>query len=184
MPLTVPTLHDDLVRLRPPALDDAAAIADAVQDPDIPRFTMVPSPYTVDDAVTYIERSAASWHSGDAAPFVVVDAEDGRLLGSIGLHDLAEPVAHVGYWVAAPARRRGVATRALRLVARWALADLARTRLELFTFVENGRSQRVASHAGFTCEGIRTFVDHPTGRDELMVFSLSGVATPTTSPGR
>lgn len=176
MPLAVPTLHDDTVRLRPPEAGDAVAIAVAVQDPDIPRFTTVPSPYTVADALAYIEHSRASWSSGDAAPFVIVDAGHGTLLGSIGLHDLATTarVPHVGYWVAAPARGRGVATRALRLVAGWALEDLAVDRLELFTFVENERSQRVATHGGFTCEGIQAFVDHPTGRDELMVFSRSG----------
>jgi RimJ/RimL family protein N-acetyltransferase len=174
--LAVPTLHDDTVRLRPPEAGDAVAIAAAVQDPDIPRFTAVPSPYTVADALAYLEHSRASWRSGDAAPFVIVDAGPGTLLGSIGLHDLAtaDRSAHVGYWVAAPARGRGIATRALRLVARWALQDLAVGRLELYTFVENERSQRVAANAGFTCDGIQAFVDHPTGRDELMVFSRSG----------
>ena len=178
MPLTVPALRDDTIVLRPPAVGDAAAIAAAVQDPDIPRFTMVPSPYTVDDAAAFIEHCAARWHSGDAAPFVIIDAENGTLLGSIGLHDLGLAVgpAHLGYWVAAEARGRGVATRAVRLVARWALADLGLPRVEVFVFVENDRSQRVAARAGFTREGIRAFVGHPTGRDELVVFSLAGVA--------
>jgi RimJ/RimL family protein N-acetyltransferase len=172
--LTVPALHDDAIVLRPPEAGDAAAIAAAVQDPDIPRFTMVPSPYTVDDAAAYIERSAAAWRSGAAAPFVIVDAATGTLLGSIGLHDLgvATGPAHVGYWVAAEARGRGVATRALRLVARWALEDLALDRLEVQVFVENERSQRVAARAGFTRDGIRAVVGHPTGRDELIGYSM------------
>jgi RimJ/RimL family protein N-acetyltransferase len=88
VPLTVPVLHDDTIVLRPPEAGDAAAIAAAVQDPDIPRFTMVPSPYTVDDAVAYLEGCAARWSSGDAAPFVITDGATGTLLGSIGLHDL------------------------------------------------------------------------------------------------
>jgi RimJ/RimL family protein N-acetyltransferase len=182
--LALPVLRDDTVVLRPPEAGDGAAIAAAVQDPDIPRFTMVPSPYTLDDAVAYIERSAALWSSGDAAPFVIIDAATGTLLGSIGLHDLraATTGPNVGYWVAAEARGRGVATRALRLVARWALEDLALARVEVYVFVENDRSQRVAAGAGFTREGIRTFVDHPTGRDELVVFSQTVARLPATSP--
>jgi len=184
MPLTVPALHDDTIVLRPPESGDAGPIAAAVQDPDIPRFTMVPSPYTTADAAAFIERSGASWHSGDAAPFVIADAATGTLLGSIGLHDLGldDRPAHVGYWVAAEARGRGVATRALRLVARWALEDLALARVEVYVYVENERSQRVASRAGFTREGIRAFVGHPTGRDELVVFSLR--ATPDAGAAR
>jgi len=185
VPLTVPVLHDDTIVLRPPEAGDAAAITAAVQDPDIPRFTMVPSPYTVDDALVYIEACAARWSSGNAAPFVIIDAATGTLLGSIGLHDLGAAATgpNVGYWVAAEARGRGVATRALRLIARWALEDLALARLEVYVFVENDRSQRVAARAGFTREGIRTFVDHPTGRDELVVFSqtVAGVPATTTS---
>jgi RimJ/RimL family protein N-acetyltransferase len=182
--LTVPVLHDDTIMLRPPEAGDAAAITAAVQDPDIPRFTMVPSPYTVDDAVAYLEGCAARWSSGDAAPFVITDGATGTLLGSIGLHDLGVAMTgpHVGYWVAAEARGRGVATRALRLIARWALEDLALARLEVYVFVENDRSQRVAASAGFTREGIRTFVDHPTRRRELVVFSRTAVAgLPATS---
>jgi hypothetical protein len=100
--LTVPVLHDDTIMLRPPEAGDAAAITAAVQDPDIPRFTMVPSPYTVDDAVAYLEGCAARWSSGDAAPFVITDGATGTLLGSIGLHDLGVAMTgpNVGYWVA------------------------------------------------------------------------------------
>jgi RimJ/RimL family protein N-acetyltransferase len=186
VPLTVPALHDDAIVLRPPEARDAAAITAAVQDPDIPRFTMVPSPYTIDDAAAFIERSGAWWHSGDAAPFVIVDATTGTLLGSVGVHDvgLESSSAHVGYWVAVEARGRGVATRALGLVARWALEDLGLPRVEAYVFVESERSQRVAARAGFTREGIRAFVGHPTGRDELVVFSMGGVASldATTRP--
>jgi RimJ/RimL family protein N-acetyltransferase len=178
VPLTVPALHDDMIVLRPPQAGDAAAITAAVQDPDIPRFTMVPSPYTVDDAAAFIERSAGLWDLGDAAPFVIAGATTGTLLGSVGVHDLGleSRPAHVGYWIAAAARGRGVATRALRLVARWVLEDLGQPRVEVHVFVENERSQRVASRAGFTREGIRAFAGHPTGRDELVVFSMSGIA--------
>lgn len=175
MPLTVPTLADDAIVLRPPEPGDAEAIATAVQDPDIPRFTLVPSPYTVDDAIEFVERATAQWSAAESAPFVIVDAATGTLLGAIGLHDVAARAGppHVGYWVAAPARGRGVATRALRLVAGWALETLGFCRVDVYVFVENERSKRVATRAGFTGEGIHAFVDHPSGRAELAVFSMA-----------
>jgi hypothetical protein len=49
--LSVPAPHDEPVRLGPPLPGDVDAITAAVQDPDIPAFTMVPTPYTVEDAI-------------------------------------------------------------------------------------------------------------------------------------
>jgi RimJ/RimL family protein N-acetyltransferase len=182
MALTVPTLGDDAIVLRPPEPGDAAAITAAVQDPDIPRFTMIPSPYSVDDAAAFIDRSAELWRTGAGAPFVIVDGATGTLLGGIGLHELDVDTtpAHVGYWVAAGARGRGIATRALRLVTRWALDDLRLPRLELSTFVDNDRSQRVAVRAGFTRDGARTVPGHPSGQHQLVVFSLEPATTDVT----
>jgi RimJ/RimL family protein N-acetyltransferase len=184
MRLTVPALRDDTIVLRPPDPRDAAAITAAVQDPEIPRFTMVPSPYSIDDAAGFIVRATAWWRSGDAAPFVIVAAETGTLLGAIGLHDIGRDTgpAHIGYWVDAAARGRGVATRALRLVARWALDELALPRVDVHVFVENERSQRVATRAGFTPEGVRSFAGHPTGRAKLVVFSMERSPGATAVP--
>ena len=60
---------------------------------------------------------------------------------------------HIGYWVTPPARGRGICTRALRLLARWALDELELQRLELITDPDNLASQRVAEKVGFQREG-------------------------------
>jgi RimJ/RimL family protein N-acetyltransferase len=85
-----------------------------------------------------------------------VEAPDGGLLGSIGLRVIepADAVAEVGYWVRREARGAGVATRGLRLVARWALDDVGVERLQLRADVQNLASQRVAENAGFRREGV------------------------------
>ncbi len=150
MALTVPVLRDDVVQLRLPDERDVDAVVDACQDPDIPRFTRVPSPYGRQDAVEYVARTAESWRSGTAAGFVIADAVDDSLLGAISLMRLddSRTVGEVGYWVARDARRRGIATRAVRLVARWGVADLGLARIELMTRVDNLGSQRVAGRGG------------------------------------
>jgi len=82
----------------------------------------------------------------------IVDAADtARLLGSIALHpiDWRLGAADVGYWLAAPARGRGQATRAVRLVAGWAFDTLGLERLELRAQRGNHASQAVAARAGF-----------------------------------
>ena len=169
MAFTVPDLHDDRVALRPPTRADVPAITDAVQDPDIPRFTMVPSPYGEADAVAYVESAAQAWRDGSRCSFLVVGRVGDELLGSVGIHhlDREASTAEIGYWVAAPARGAGVATRGLRLAAGWALTDLGLARLEAHVFTDNPRSRRVAEAAGFVCRGrCATPVGHPSGPRE------------------
>jgi len=176
MVLPVPELHDELVALRPPAPGDIEAITAAVQDPEIPRFTMVPTPYTVVDAVAFVDKAVSSWRAGTDASFLVVDGRSGVLLGAIGLHqfDAAARQAHVGYWVDAAARGRGVATRALTLVAGWALGTLGLRRVQALVFTDNPWSQRVLEKVGFRREpGSPAAVEHPAGPRVAFVYALT-----------
>jgi len=125
----------------------------ACQDPEIPRFTRVPSPYGEEDARSFIGEVLA----GDAPGVqrAVVDADGGELLGSVGVWPAHErQVGEVGYWVAEPARGRGVATRAVELIAGLAFEELDMVRVHLLIEPENAPSTRVAEKAGFTREGL------------------------------
>jgi RimJ/RimL family protein N-acetyltransferase len=150
MQLTVPRLDDGVVALRPPSAADVDAITEACQDPEIPRWTRVPSPYTRAHAVDFVDRSVRTWDQGSDAPFVIVDAESGALLGAIGVHRFGgeDDGPEVGYWVERGARGRGIATRALRLVSDWACRDLG-VRLMLQADVRNAASRHVAEKARF-----------------------------------
>jgi len=150
MRLTAPRLDDGVVTLRPPSAADVDAITEACQDPEIPRWTRVPSPYTRAHAVDFVERSVRTWDRGSDAPFVIVDAESGALLGAIGVHRFGgeDDGPEVGYWVERGARGRGIATRALRLVSDWVCRDVG-VRLMLQADVRNTASRRVAENARF-----------------------------------
>ena len=191
MPLPVPDLHDDAVALRPPEPGDVAAITAAVQDPDISRFTMVPSPYGEADAVAYVTSSQAAWRNASRVSFVIVERGAGTLGGSVGFHqvDWEAQAAEIGYWVAAASRGAGVATRALRLAAAWALGDLGLRRLEALVFTDNPRSRRVAERAGFVNTGVaRARVEHRSVRRDAFVLVRAadgvGVDAVGDSPGR
>jgi hypothetical protein len=77
-----------------------------------------------------------------------VDRSTGELLGSIGVRYLGGGTGETGYWVKREARGRGVATRALVLLARWALTEKVLARFQLRADVENEASQRVAERPG------------------------------------
>ena len=148
-----PDLVGDRVLLRPWTQDDVDVVLAVCQDPDVARWTSVPSPYTRADAVGYVTEAApAAWAAGGAV-YAVVDHADGRVAGSIGVHRVVDGIAHVGYWTAASSRGRGLTSDALRTLTRWFLAERGAARVELVVEPGNAASIRVAEAAGFLAEG-------------------------------
>src|SRR5215207_5256411 len=88
--------------------------------------------------------------------FAIVDDETGDFLGGCAVFDIhpRHRFANIAYWVRASRRRCGVATEALRQVARFGTEAIALPRVEVLAAVENIASQRVAERAGARREGI------------------------------
>jgi len=159
--------------LRLPVEGDADQIARACADPEIARFIpFVPSPYTRDDALTWITKTVpATWENG-GADFVVADAATDEVLGAAGLKPQDRfGGTEVGYWLAPWARGRGVVTAAVRALAEHAFARGV-PRIELYADVENVASQRVALRCGFAHEGVLRGAGGPRGGTlaDLAVF--------------
>ncbi len=167
-------LGDGTVALRAWRPEDAAAVAAACRDPLIARFTSVGVSFSEDDARLWLAAQTARISSGELAPFAITVPPDEIAVGSVSLQRFAwaHRRGEVGYWLAAPARGRGVATRAVNEVAAWGFAALQLQRLDLLADVGNRASQRVAELAGFTREGIlRSFLIGPQGRYDAIMYS-------------
>lgn len=160
-------LEDDAIVLRPLEKGDAPALAAAIDDdPELDRWTRIPFPYSEDDARAFIS-------STEESAFAILDRMSGELLGGIGATSHEMGIVEIGYWVKAAARGRGVATRALTLVARLAFDELGAARVQLLADPGNVGSQRVAEKAGFTREGtFRSFVSFKGRRRDVVMFSL------------
>ena len=173
-----PPLSDGIVSLRPWTLDDVPAIAVACEDPEIARWIhQLPSPYRESDAREYVHSTVVAWNDKLGAFFAIVECSSGDVIGSIALHVLDRELANleVGYWMAAPARGRGLTTRALMLLSAWALRGVGAQRVQLRADVLNTASLRVAEKAGFTREGtLRAsgFNEREGRRVDYAVFSL------------
>jgi [ribosomal protein S5]-alanine N-acetyltransferase len=174
IPLPDPPLTDGDILLRPWSLDDVPVATPLLQDPEIPRWTTVPHNYTRRDGRAFTGSSAARRIAGAALELATVDAGDGTLLGAVGLHrfDWDRRFAEMGYWVGAPARRRGVATRAVRLLGAYGLGELGLRHIEIVVHVDNHASQGVAERAGAVREGLgRRDIGHH-GVCDVVVFAL------------
>jgi RimJ/RimL family protein N-acetyltransferase len=166
-------LCDEDLILRSWTEADAPTLVVACNDPEITHWIpAIPSPYTEKDALAYVRGEVRPEEHSLAITL------DGVVVGAIGMGvNSINYRGRVGYWVAATARGRGVCTRALRLLSRWALDELELQRLDLITDPDNLASQRVAEKVGFRREGVlRAYLCHPDGRirDSVMFSLLPG----------
>lgn len=163
-------LGDGNLVLRPWREDDVDALVAGCNDADVAHWIpTIPHPYTLDDAVAFIRGDVRDDHQALAIEL------DGDVVGGIGMGlNAHEYRATVGYWIAAASRGHGVCTRALRLLSRYALEELAVQRVDLITDPDNLASQRVAEKVGFQREGVlRAHLRHPDGRiRDSVIFSL------------
>jgi RimJ/RimL family protein N-acetyltransferase len=196
VPLPTPRLSDGFVVVRPLEPHDAPAVAAACQDPIIQeRCYFVPSPYTLEDAQSFIAESRRSLVAGEEVHCAVVAAGGaaggapfaagtpgaapfaaGELLGAVDLVVFPErEAAETGYWVRREARGRGVATAALRLMIAFAFEQVGVERLELMTETPNVPSQRLAEKLGFRREGVtRAYLASRGERDRDLVDPAHG----------
>ncbi|WP_328317773.1 GNAT family N-acetyltransferase [Streptomyces sp. NBC_00388] len=150
------TLSSERLLLRPFTVADTEAVLQACQDPDIQRWTVVPSPYRREDAESFTRRMVPDgWRAGTSLAFAVLTREDGRLVGAISVFQRGQPGTwEIGYWVAKEHRGRGFAAEAVTVLTHWSLRTLAAERLEWRAEVGNAGSRAVAEKAGFRIEGV------------------------------
>lgn len=184
---TGPTFPDETLRageltLRAPSEADIAPVAEHGTDPLVQTWLPQPDPYTLDHARWFCTTFApAQQRSGQG--IVRAIELDGRLAGMIDLKhtDWRARTTEVGYWAAPWARGRGVVTRAVSLLVRWALLEQGFERVELRAATGNAASQRVAEKAGFLRERVaRNAGLVHAGRVDLVVYSLVPADLPST----
>jgi RimJ/RimL family protein N-acetyltransferase len=168
-----PPLSDGRTRLRLPVANDEQAVFEACQDPEIQRWVPIPVPYRREHAHDWIAGAERGWSEGRHGALAIADSSDDRFLGAIGLGLIEDYRASIGYWVAPAERGHGVATDAVRLLGRWALLRLSLPRLELYHFVGNDASGRVAVKVSFQREGIlRAYVVVRGEPRDCVMYSL------------
>lgn len=138
-------------------MEDVAALVEVCRDPASRHWTSSAVDNDADGA-RWVQAQQHGWAEGNRFGFAVHETQhdSGReqLVGNVVLKEVGsgKPAAEVGYWTAAHARGRGVASRALEALTGWALDTFTADglqRLELLHQVDNPASCRVAQKSRY-----------------------------------
>jgi RimJ/RimL family protein N-acetyltransferase len=181
------TLTTARLLLRTVGPQDTEAVYAAAQDPDIQRWTTIPSPYLPEHARSFTEQLVPDgWANASMFTFgVFLPEPEGDLAGMLSLSMRSLGVAEVGFWGAKEHRGHGYTTEAALAASHWAFTQMSIDRVEWRAEVGNTGSRAVAERAGFVVEGtLRSSINNKGVRRDCWVGSLlpSDLGLPSTAP--
>jgi ribosomal-protein-serine acetyltransferase len=176
--LSFTELTDGELLLRPLQRTDREAMFEAVAESVAEVSQWLPwchRGYAIAETDAFIESCITAWAQQTHFPLAIFDARSGQYLGGTGVNHIerVNRLGNVGYWVRTSATRRGAASKAVRLVARFAFETLQLVRLEIVVRPENTPSRRAAEKAGAKLETIarNRIVQHGRAYDAAL-YSL------------
>jgi RimJ/RimL family protein N-acetyltransferase len=151
------------IRLRRWRHTDAERVMQACSDERTQHWlgASLPSPYTLQDARTYIAGRSQETSEGKGVYWCVADPASDMCLGAVAVMDLRAALGtagEIGYWTHPEVRGRTVMSQAVRLAVRHAFipsedGGLGRTRLRLNAADGNSASAHIALANGFVQVG-------------------------------
>jgi RimJ/RimL family protein N-acetyltransferase len=152
-------LSDGSILLRPPQTSDAPAILGAVREslPELqPWMDWATGAYNEASAIRWLEYVQLAWAHSSACHFAIIEPLSGQYIGGCGVDGINEKYrfCNLGYWVRTSRTGQGIASRAVRLVGKFAFENLGLIRAEIVIAADNLASQRAAQKAGAHYEGI------------------------------
>lgn len=168
---------DGVVTVRPFQKEDAPEIHAAVSESqNETSFWLVDlKGLSLSDVQEYIASQPEIWNEDQAYNFVILESSSNKILGGCGLNQInrRHRSCALYFWIRTSATRRGFATRAVVLMARFAFDSLGMQRMEIDIEPDNLAGLRVAEKSGAISEGyLRSRFFHHGEPKDAVVFSL------------
>lgn len=150
------TLDTPRLLLRMPTPDDATRIQELANNYEVAKMlAILPYPYTLQDAYSFIGMVKEDWESGDTYTFAIIHKAENALIGVIGLGNNRRHLrGEMGYWLGEPYWGQGYTSEAARRVVRFGFETLGLERISASYFAHNPASARVMEKAGMRYEGL------------------------------
>lgn len=141
--------------LRPYKKSDKVSLIKNINDKEIKKFTCrIPFPYGNKEAIEWIDRCNKEYNK--KIPKEINFAIDIRknVVGGIGLRDIKNNQAEIGYWLGKNYRSKGIITKAIDLIASFGFNELRLKKIIAYVIPENKASINVLEKSKFKKEGI------------------------------
>ena len=156
VPMKVPLIEGERVRLRGLRVADAPILAAQFRERDIGRFLPFASDHATDKtARDFINACRRMARQDRSLYFAIERISNKALMGVVEVKNInrSDRNAEVGYWLGRKYRGRGYCAEALRLVLTMAFEDMKLNRTYAVVLSENAPSVRLLERLGFTHEG-------------------------------
>jgi len=154
-----PRINGLLVNLRELSINDAMDISRLMTYNISRSLWEVPYPYTIENALEFINSSHKDFKSLKAVNFAIQYKNNlegvNRIVGIIGLKniDYDKKNTNLGYWIGEPYWGNGIATESVTLVINYAFSVLGLEEVYAYVYSENKASIRVLEKNGMTKKG-------------------------------
>ncbi|WP_423407684.1 GNAT family N-acetyltransferase [Heyndrickxia sp. MSNUG] len=154
------TITTKRLKLRLFQISDAAAVTKLCNNYNIYKNTLyLPYPYSIEDALSWIEHHLNNFNANKSYEFAVTDKETGDLYGAIALSNNQKfKNGEIAYWIGEEFWGNGYATEAAQGILQFAFDEKQYHKVFARYFKSNPASGRVMEKLGMKQEGY--FVDH------------------------
>lgn len=159
-----------MIRLEEISLSHAADIQALAIHPDILATTNMPDPYPEDGAEVFIRETMELRKQQSRVVFAIL--ENQTLVGTVGLHNIQEGVAELGYWVGRPFWGKGIGWKATAMAVAYAFSELKLEMLTSHCLVTNRASFHLLEKNGFHLTAVKPMSDCKWTGQPMAFFEL------------
>ena len=169
-------LENDKVLLRPLILDDKQHLLPySLNEPELWIYSLIPGNGEA-NLDNYLQIAISKRQQGDSYPFIAIDKQTGRSMGSTRFYDIQPQhnTLQLGYtWYGKEFQGTGHNKNCKYLLLQFAFEQVGVDRVEFRADAKNARSIAAMKGLGCTFEGVlRSNCSSPTGRRDSIIFSV------------
>jgi len=155
--------------------EDIKSIVKYASNKSISDYTLnLPHPYSEKDAIYWINLAHQGLKAGTNYIFAIRLKDDNQFVGGIGLTvEKRFNRAEIGYWIAAPFWRKGIATEATKAIIEFGFDKLELNKLTCSHLAKNTASGKVMQNSGMNKEG--ELKEHILKKNEYHDLILYGI---------
>lgn len=152
-------LEDELIIIRRHKAEDAELLYDAVMESFDELSRWMPwcnESYNLNSSKDWINLEHKFWEDGTEYVFAIFEKNKNKFIGGCGINrlDRLNKTGNLGYWIRSGCTKKGYASRAAMMAAKFGLINLGFNRIEIICAIDNKASSRVAHKLGAKKEGV------------------------------